>query len=204
MTFKSTLLFASLISLSAVSCKQTASVTGTENLGDTVPDTVIVDMKTAKEYVYNYSSHAGYVDQTPEEIAQKKQKKPDTRAIWFSKERLQQMLAQLEKEKGSGVRFYLITYNNSYDPAQKYKTPPPPEKYWGYNTLMMVSTRDSLVNKDLIHFDYYTDRTVGAEVKGKVKNKGFIVTYTPENRGEICPPPANCNDDGATLITDKP
>lgn len=200
MTFKSTLLFAALISLSAASCKQNDSPAAGDHGG--IPDSVTVDLATAKKYVQNYESHAGHPDMTPEDIKERKPRKPDTRAIWFSKERLQQMITQLDKEGGDGVRFYLITYDNKYDTTAtlKPKKPIPPSKYWGYNTLLMVSTKDSTVNNKKLHFDYYNYATVGSETKVKDKKKGFIVTYTPENRGEICPPPANCNEEGATLI----
>lgn len=198
-----TFLFAVLITLSTASCKQNESASGIDNAADTIPDSVTVDLKTARRYVANYAPHAGNPDQTEREIAEKVPKKPDTRAIWFDKKRLQQMLAQLEKEKGDGVRFYLITYDNTYDTTKKSDKPVPPSKYWGYNTLLMVSTKDSLINGKKVHADYYTDTVVGGEPKSKTKKRGFIVTYVPENRGELCPPPASCKDEGADLL-DKP
>ena len=198
MKLKSTLLFAALITLSAAACKQNDSTSG-DHFG-TIPDSVTVDLAVAKKYVANYASHAGHPDQTEEETAQKKPKKPDTRAIWFDKLRLQQMLAQLEKEGGDGVRFYLITYDNKYDTTIKHKKPIPPAKYWGYNTLLMVSTKDSTINGKPVHADYYTNTVVDGEARAKNKKKGFIVTFEPENRGELCPPPAKCQDEGATLI----
>lgn len=200
MKLKSTLLFVALITLSAAACKQNDSASGDGHSIGTIPDSVTVDLAVAKKYVANYASHAGHPDQTEEEIAQRKPKKPDTRAIWFDKLRLQQMLAQLEQEGGDGVRFYLITYNNKYDTTVKHKKPIPPVKYWGYNTLLMVSTKDSTINGKPVHADYYTNTVAGTEIKGKTKKKGFIVTFEPENRGELCPPPANCKDEGATLI----
>ena len=153
-----------------------------------------VDLKTARRYVKNYEVHAGYVDDEKEPGV----KKPDTRCIWFSKERLQAMLGKLDKEGGDGVRFYLIAYDKKYDTTAtgKNRPVPPPPAYWGYNTLLMVSTKDSAANNAVLHRDYFTDGPAAAQAK----QRGFIVTFVPENRGELCPPPANCSDDGALLL----
>lgn len=203
MKLKLPVLFTALIAVGLAACqqKETAAVeTTSKNLR--VPDSVLVDERTAREYVHNYASHAGYVDQTVEEIKAKKPKKPDTRCVWFSKERLRQMLDQLEKEKGDGVRFYMITYNKKYDTALVgRKTPIPPKKYWGYNTLLMVSTKPVQSDEGILHFDYY-ENTVNEENAAKKDKSGFIVTFFPENRGELCPPPSNCMAIGATLLPD--
>jgi hypothetical protein len=207
MKLKLPVLFTALIAVGAAACqqKQTAAV---EPAGKevSIPDSVLVDVQTAREYVRNYAPHAGYVDQTAEEVKAKAPKKPDTRCVWFSKERLRLMLDQLEEEKGDGVRFYMITYNKKYDTSLvDRKTPVPPKKYWGYNTLLMVSTKPVQSDGEILHFDYY-DNTVNQKNAAKKiaekKNPGFIVTFVPENRGELCPPPSNCMAIGATLLPD--
>jgi hypothetical protein len=162
-----------------------------------IPDSVKVSVEVAKHYVKNYASHAGYVDSAAAGDETGKRKKPDTRCIWFSKERLSQLLCQLEKEEGDGVRFYIMTYNDTYTPDEKKYRPIPPPDHWGYNTLLMVSTKDSTAKGKVYHRDYYTD--INAKMKTAAK-PGFIVDLVPENRGEICPPPTNCEDTGATLI----
>jgi len=207
MKLKLPVLFTALIAVGLAACqqKETAAVeTTSKNL--TVPDSVLVDVQTAREYVHNYASHAGYVDQTVEEIKAKAPKKPDTRCVWFSKERLREMLDQLEKEKGDGVRFYMVTYNKKYDTTLiGRKTPIPPKKYWGYNTLLMVSTKPVQSDEGILHFDYYeniVNEENAAKNAAKKEKSGFIVTFVPENRGELCPPPSNCRSIGATLLPD--
>ncbi|WP_152620266.1 hypothetical protein [Pedobacter lusitanus] len=207
MKLKFPILFTALIAVSVAACqqKETAKV---ETTGQDVaiPDSVLVDVRTAKEYVQNYAPHAGYVDQTEEEVSARAPKKPDTRCVWFSKERLRQMLNQLEQEKGDGVRFYMITYNKKYDTTLiGRKTPVPPKKYWGYNTLLMVSTKPVQTEDGILHFDYYeniVNQESIANKNTKVSKNGFIVTFVPENRGELCPPPSNCMSIGATLLID--
>lgn len=207
MKLKFTILFTALIAVAAVGCKQketTAEESATASKGATIPDSVLVDVRTAKEYVDNYAPHAGYVEPTEEEVKARKPKKPDTRCVWFSKQRLKEMLNQLEQEDGDGVRFYMITYNKNYDTTLVgRKTPVPPKKYWGYNTLLMVSTKPVKTGDEILHFDYYNNvvNQEGAVQKNtKPEKPGFIVTFTPENRGELCPPPSDCFLIGATLL----
>jgi len=203
MKLKLHLLFPALniIFITACQPKQAETVVHTSVDTTAIPDSVLVPLKEAKAYVTNYSSKAGFVDSTPEEITSgKPKKKPDTRCIWFSKERLQAMLNQLENEKGNGIRFYLATYDKHYPDVQTKKSENhPPKEYWGYNTLLMVSTRPAKNEQGVaINKDYYIDLVKGTPQASKPN--GFIVGITPENRGEICPPPANCFDQGATLL----
>jgi hypothetical protein len=59
----------------------------------------------------------------------------------------------------------------------------------------MVSTFDTVVvrdgKKDTLHWDYYYNR---------IGRQGGIITATPENQGELCPPPTPCSAEGATLL----
>lgn len=214
MKSKFNLLFPFMIALSAVACKQNNS-TGSQTLTDSVaiPDSVLVPVSVAKKYVNNYAEHADSVAidtllSSEAETGRPKPRlkpRPDTRCIWFSKERLAAVLQQLEKEKGSGVRFYLATYDKRYNLNPTAKDQNRPEKqYWGYNTLIMVSTRDTTTAVGKIHQDYYTnfnpDMIAGTNQTKKGRN-GFIVGFTPENRGELCPPPESCYDFGATLLS---
>jgi len=164
-----------------------------------IPDSVKVPFTIAKHYVNNYAPHAGFVDPVAGEKGASGVK-DNTRCIWFSKERLSAMLQQLEKEKGDGVRFYLMTYDDKYNTKDRVGSYPPPEPdYWGYNSLLMVSTRDSVANGQTYHRDYYTDQNMLTGAKGKNK-PGFIVGMVPENRGELCPPPSDCFKQGALLL----
>ena len=127
----------------------------------------------------------------------KKKKVPNTRAIWFSADRLQKLVNKIKNEGGDGIRFYLATYDTIY-PAKFIGGHKPATDYWGHTTLVLVSTKDS-TNKmsQKFHRDYYTNKLQGANGQ---PSKGFIVGGTPENRGELCPPPRDCNSLGATLI----
>jgi hypothetical protein len=197
------MLFAIAIAFTACQPKQVERIPAiTAANSEEIPDSVLVPLAEAKAYVKNYAPKAGFVDSSPEDIAAgQPKKKPDTRCIWFSKERLQAMLDKLEKEEGNGIRFYLAAYDKTYpDVPPDGSAHQPPKAYWGYNTLIMVSTKpDQNAQGMQINKDYYEDLENGAKT-GVAKKGGFIVKLTPENRGEICPPPANCYDLGATLI----
>jgi hypothetical protein len=158
-------------------------------------DTDSLSYERAKQYVKNYEIHAGTVDSNYNQgNFAKTKKKPNTRCIWFSADRILALAQKIKDEGGDGIRFYLASYDTVYTP--KFNGRKPPRDYWGYNTLVMVSTKDS-VNKVAEHFhrDYYTN--------GKVtpgKPTGFILGGVPENRGELCPPPKDCGQVGATLL----
>ena len=156
-----------------------------------IPDSDLLSYKIAKKYVQNYAPRAGVVRKITTDGSSKlaTDTLPDTRCIWFSAQRLRALADQIEKEHGDGIRFYLSTYDKEYIGN---KQPHQPERaYWGYNTLIMVSTQ--YINGN--HVDYYTN-----SVTSNPRGHGFIVMTVPENRGELCPPPANCKDIGATLL----
>jgi len=105
----------------------------------------------------------------------------DTRCVWFSVGQLDSLIQKIKREKGDGVRFYLAAYDK--DSAFHNDT-----LFRDHTTLVMVSTALDSRGK---HVDYYYDKTNG---------RGTILTATPENSGELCPPPTNCSGDGATLL----
>lgn len=140
--------------------------------------------ETALRYVKNYEKRAGTVTPDSGGLLQ-----PNSRSIWFPKEKLKRLLDSIDKQGGDGIRFYIATYDKKYQDNDNTKKP---EKiYWGYNTLVMVSTKLT----DGVHKDYYNNGKANSSDKA-----GFIVGTTPENRGEMCPPPRDCPSVGATLI----
>lgn len=146
----------------------------------------------AKKYVKNYEPRAIDIDSIyPAGVNRKpvNKKIQDTRAVWFGIERLKALVKKIEAEGGDGIRFYYAAYDSVYNEKSDAHVPIKP--YWNHNTLIMVSTRDSAS----IHKDYYTDFKLNGEFKG------FIITAKPENKGEMCPPPVDCNGTGATLIS---
>jgi hypothetical protein len=134
-------------------------------------------MTTAKRLVKNF-------DGRTKQISKGGLVSSDTRTVWFSLKQLKPLIERIEAEGGDGIRFYLAAYDKTAKTDIKTKS-----NYFDFTTLVMVSTRDSLGK----HFDYFYD--------GKIKNrKGGIITATPENQGELCPPPAHCIDEGALLL----
>ncbi|MFC5285229.1 hypothetical protein [Pedobacter alpinus] len=193
MKFEKNILFLIIIIIGLNACQQNGNKE--DNLLTTADDTLSYEL--AKRYVKNYEKNAGYVetiskDSTGTIIS----KAPDTRSVWFDIERLESIVKQIKAEGGDGIRFYLGTYDQNY-PEQFKMGHIPPTDYWGYNTLIMVSTKDSLKK---YHRDYYSETT-----KAGKKRKGVIMSVgsAPENRGEICPPPSDCYDIGATLIEEN-
>ncbi len=201
MTFKKTLLLLSATAVIFSACenqhaKDESKAEAPKLTAKQVIDNDSLSYELAKQYVKNYEKHAGTVDSNySESNFAKTKKKPNTRCIWFSADRILALAQKIKDEDGDGIRFYLASYDTVYAP--KFNGRKPPRDYWGYNTLVMVSTKDS-VNKVDEHFhrDYYTN----GKVTPSKPATGFILGSVPENRGEICPPPKTCNTVGATLI----
>lgn len=180
--------------LSACQQNQHADL-ATDNTGS---DMDTLSYQVALKYVKNYEKHAGTVDSTVTDAraVEKKKKLPNTRAIWFSLARMDTLVKKIKAEGGDGIRFYLATYDTVY--TEKFKGGhKPPRQYWGYNTLIMVSTKDVVKDGINYHWDYYGQKPPAGQVGG---NQGTIVGTVPENRGEQCPPPATCKSIGATLV----
>lgn len=194
---KTKLLVAIVVTGLMYACKGPDQKVISSNLKDTSildPDTL--SKETALQYVKNYEPRAGTVLQQPAGTGRAAALLPDSRCVWYSLKKLRALVALIDSEGGSGVRFYFASYNTKYD-TTRHTLKAPKKQYWGYNTVFMVSTRDSSVNDTTtFHIDYFSDR----KVRGK---RGIIVMTDPENRGEICPPPSNCYTTGAHLLSDK-
>ena len=163
-------------------------------VGTTLNDTLLANedtlsLETAKRYVKNYAKRAGTIDSSYIDDSGKMRVKKleNTRAVWFSISKLKALVERIESQGGDGIRFYYAAYDSTYSDSFKGHKPPMP--YWNRNTLVMVSTKDSLS----YHRDYY------AVKDGKEQEVGFSIA-PPENRGEQCPPPTDCYTIGATLI----
>lgn len=184
------LAIAVLVALFMNACTQRHGGSSAGKAERAVIDSDTISYLEAKKYVANYGPRAGIVKRvTNVDNKINVDTLPDTRCIWFSVERIRALADQIEKEKGDGIRFYLSTYDKVYV-GEKHPHDPP-KIYWGYNTLIMVSTQ----YLDGNHVDYY-----GTSIKNDRKRTGFIIMADPENRGELCPPPANCKSIGATLL----
>ncbi|MEO6523294.1 MAG: hypothetical protein ABIN91_16550 [Mucilaginibacter sp.] len=155
--------------------KSTETVAPTPILKDTIGE------QTARRLVTNYNGRAHRF--TRGELIFS-----DARCVWFSRDQLQALLTNIDKEDGDGIRFYLAAYDkilqsdlNKVNPA-----------YQDFTTLVMVSTKFD--KQTTHHIDYYTDG----------KGKAATLMAVPENQGELCPPPEKCDAIGATLLGTPP
>ncbi|MFB2120796.1 hypothetical protein [Parapedobacter sp. 2B3] len=153
----------------------------------TIPDSVKVPVAEARALVANYAPYAGEVVVAPGDTTS------NTRAVWFSLEQLEALVAQIDAEGGDGIRFYLARYNDTYPEGSA--THIPPREYWGRNTLLMVSTRaaENAQGKP-IHQDYYED------VASAARPAGPAIMAEIENDGGLCPPAC----DGTDLLEPEP
>lgn len=133
----------------------------------------VINYKIAKELVENYQGR-GFKPNDRVGFN-------DTRCIWFSLDQLESFVQRTRAEGGDGVRFYLAAY--SLDSISDFKIL---EDYRDHTTLVLVSTKPYGEKK---HVDYYKD--------------GSLLSAIPENQGELCPPPSNCIEEGATLLEDS-
>lgn len=196
MTLKKTLLIVAAAGLAFSACQnQHADLTTKTNVGAPFKYDSL-SYEQAKKYVSNYEKRAGYVDSIYKDQTGRVAivKKPNSRSIWFSAQRLQTLLDKIKSEGGDGIRFYYAAYDSVY--SKTIGGNAPPQTYWGYNTVVMVSTKDSTnLAKEIFHRDYFTSKPQASK-----PTLGFILGGTPENRGELCPPPKDCNAVGALLI----
>ena len=189
-TFKLIPLFA-LIVLIISACNEPAKTDHDAIPGSTTPIlTGKVDTNTAKRWVAKFN---------PRSHKFKGGLGGDTRCVWFSKEQLKALLNRVDSIKGGdGIRFYLATYDSIRPVGSKYFKP----EYANYSTLVMVTTRKGtglLANK---HMDFYKDTTelLNGKRVADARHSGVIMSASPENQGELCPPPAKCDTQGATLL----
>ena len=108
---------------------------------------------------------------------------PNSRTVWFGVDQLESMISKIKAEGGDGIRFYFARYHNQ--PTFINECTGEELNYSGMNTLLMVPTK----KVNCSHQDFYST------------NGGSHTVQPPiENRGEIWPPPANCDETGATLL----
>ncbi|WP_143310089.1 hypothetical protein [Chitinophaga vietnamensis] len=204
MNFKNFTLSLASMAIAMVACQQAPSNSkATDPQPPSLGSNDTLSVKAAQQYVLNYipnpvgGTFASPADEDLSEDGRKKKNK-NTRCVWFKLSRLEALVAKIKAEGGDGVRFYLAAYNKNYVP-DTLGVHIPDSVYWGHNTLLMVSTFDSTMSDGKhLHWDYYTN---DKPELSKLRQGGIIISAVIENRGEMCPPPANCNDIGATLIT---
>ncbi|AEV97434.1 hypothetical protein Niako_1055 [Niastella koreensis GR20-10] len=171
---KPLILFSFLAILFAGACKPSTGTSG--------PLTGSLDTSTARRLVHNFNGRVYRRNSFPGWHG--------SRTVWFSRDQLSDLINRIKDENGDGIRFYFAAYDSVEEHGFHCKP-----NYLDQSTLVMVSTFDTVVvrdgKKDTLHWDYYYNR---------IGRQGGIITATPENQGELCPPPANCYADGATLL----
>ncbi len=158
-----------------------------------LPDSARLTVEEARRMVANYAPRAGYVERDGEQLA-------NTRVAWVSMDYLCAMVRQLCQEGADGMHIYLAAYDSVYTDAAQHA---PPREWWGYNTLVFTSTRDSLGDDGRhYHRDYFDHGTLGPlGGRSRSADGGFIVTMAPMNRVGLCPPPEkDCKRWGAILL----
>ncbi len=120
-----------------------------------------------------------------------------TRSVWFSTERIHALLCVMQRDKMSGVRFYLANYADEYLLPKEAGTIGhiPIKPYWGHTTFVMVTTREEKKK----HIDHIQVNPDHRPTKGMILT-GFPDEDDPENNGEMCPPPKNCFNRGALML----
>jgi len=136
-----------------------------------------IPVDEAYRMVANYAPRAGFVARDDQQL-------PNTRTVWFSLQQLKAFIDQIENDGGDGVRFYFAAYDDVY-PDSAEGPHVPPREYWGYNTLLMVPTRDSVAHGITYHEDYLTRAKLAESLSGSGGSKD---ESTIENRGNLCPP----------------
>lgn len=155
------------------------------NSSTVVPDKALLTVDTA------FNMIARYGKRLPPDSAH-------TRSIWFSTERIHALLCVLQRDKLSGVRFYLAEYADDYPKEHEAGTigHNPVKPYWGHTTLVLVTTREE--NKK--HLDHVQIHSNGVPHKGTLFTPPDDDKDDPENNGELCPPPKNCFARGAYFL----
>lgn len=145
--------------------------------GYAIPDSSTVPYEEARRLVANYAKRAGHVIRDGDTL-------PNTRTVFFPIGQLVALTTKLEQAGADGLRIYFAAYDSTYTEGRPHV---PPREYWGYNTVLLVGTRDSTVNGEVMHRDFFAD------------TGGTILNF-----GGICPPPPCCGPRGAILLQRQP
>lgn len=176
-----------------LSCKEKsapATATVSTDDADTTnkigPDAIPYEL--AKRMVQYYEPHVGTL-QRPDGTASTD---GNTRSVWFDLDKLDKFVDMLKKERAAngktdGVRVYFGTYGDNAKEPAPYALD---DSYSFRNTLVFVSTKDSLVKENNAEVHYHQDY---------FKNEKAFTFTEPANKGELCPPPVKCCQIGATL-----
>ncbi len=102
-----------------------------------------------------------------------------TKSVWFSLDRVEDLLMLLHEDhlnnlKTNGIRIYFGQYPADYDS---------PKEWAGRDTILFVST--------------YEDGNINRDYFRHIRKKEPIL---PFNKGEICPPPSDCGNNGSLLL----
>jgi hypothetical protein len=179
------------------SCKQKPAATAESPAAGTTPDTSAlitpgpdaIPYELASRMVKYYEPHVGTLQRPNGTIVPGE---GNTRSVWFDLDKLDKFVQMLKKEradngKTDGVRVYFSTYGDNTKEPLAYKLDP---SYSFRNTLVFVSTKDSVANETTGQVHYHQDY---------FKNEKAFTFTDPADKGELCPPPSPCCKLGALL-----
>ena len=113
--------------------------------------------------------------------------RPDTRSVWYSKEHLSQLVAEIGYVDGDGLRIFFGTYEPSHE-------------YAGQTCLVMVITRQDVISgvashRNIVLADERPDRVIEAMSRAKDFNENGYEPGNPKdfNHGSPCPPLCDFN-----------
>lgn len=97
-----------------------------------IPDSTIVPIHQALQMIDNYALCAGFVGRDGKMF-------PNMRSVWFDLVLMEAVVARIRKEGANGIEFHFAAYDDDYGDGRSQITPP--ERYRGYNTLLLIPTQ---------------------------------------------------------------
>lgn len=116
--------------------------------------------------------------------------KPDTKSIWYSKEHLETLLAEITLVEGDGLRVFFGTYEEAH------------EQFSNQICLLMVPTRAKEINGITVHSNVLLENEPGFSERSSstrgldLKSENVVIDEKKKefNYGSPCPP--ICDGDG--------
>lgn len=151
-----------------------------------LPDSMIIPVSVGREMVHNYNrkQQQSGLDVTSDSL--------QTQFVWIALEALEGLVDDAKAAGSDGIRIYFATYGSN-ETALSFPDEP---HHAGMNTLVFVPTKDTVVAGRHLHWDHYIHQFTPQGAWSELNEQVGVM-----NRSEICPPPQNCNGEGATLLS---
>ncbi|SEL76077.1 hypothetical protein [Parapedobacter koreensis] len=183
---KKVLLYSVIPLLALSACQPANDSSSALTAHEHLPDSMIIPVVAGREMVHNYNQkqRGSLQTSTPDSL--------QTQFVWIALDALEGLIDDAKKVGSDGVRIYFATYGTKEETLSY----PEISDHAGMNTLVFVPTIDTVVAGRHIHWDHYIHQFTP---QGKWRDLDEKVGVM--NRGGICPPPRNCNIEGATLLS---